>query len=183
MVSFRSVEEAIANTSSGRVGVDPEATPSPSLPLTVIRKGELLNVEAELSEESCAGTGRLLHWAGCQLQPTHRPVVELGYRPTTEDGRPIDVFISRWYHGSPAHRYGVYALNWVASVNGIPTPDLDEFVRVTQGLEDCAFVRLKLISLTGRPKVLTVKLDLHYWPTWELRRTTDGTNEWERVLL
>ena len=44
-------------------------------------------------------------------------------------------------------------------------------------------VRLKLISLNARPKVLTVKLDLHYWPTWELRRTTDGTNEWERVLL
>jgi len=44
-------------------------------------------------------------------------------------------------------------------------------------------VRLKLMSLTARPKVLTLKLDLHYWPTWELRRTTDGTNEWERVLF
>ena len=78
----------------------------------------------------------LLHWAGCQLQPTHRPVIELGYRPTTEDGRPLDVFISRWYHGSPAQRYGLYALNWVDSVNGEPTPDLDTFIRVVQGLED-----------------------------------------------
>ena len=69
----------------------------------------------------------------------------------------------RWYHGSPAQRYGLYALNWVASVNGEPTPDLDTFVKVTQGLEDGSFVRLKLISLTARPKVLTVKLDLHYW--------------------
>jgi hypothetical protein len=26
-----------------------------------------------------------------------------------------------------------------------------------------------------------VKLDTHYWPTWELRKREDG--EWERVLL
>mgnify|MGYP003312428149 FL=1 len=43
------------------------------------------------------------------------------------------------------------------------------------------FVRLKLVSLQGRPKVLTVKLDTHYWPTWELRKREDGA--WERVLL
>jgi S1-C subfamily serine protease len=204
-VSFRAVEEAAAAAvaafeASSRVTAAAGGSSSKSkkatrastriknagalsLPLTVLRKGNVVDVVAELSEESCAGTGRLLHWAGAQLQPTHRPVVELGYRPTSEDGRPLDVFISRWYHGSPAQRYGLYALNWVASVNGEPTPDIDTFVKVTQGLEDGSFVRLKLISLTARPKVLTVKLDLHYWPTWELRRTTDGTNEWERVLL
>lgn len=41
------------------------------------------------------------------------------------------------------------------------------YEEVTQGLEDGSFVRLKLISLTARPKVITVKLDLHYWPTWQ----------------
>ena len=67
--------------------------------------------------------------------------------------------------------------------SGERTLPLDAFVDATKALEDGAFVRLKLIALNARPKVLTVKLDLHYWPTWELRRTTDGTNEWERVLL
>ncbi len=38
------------------------------------------------------------------------------------------VFISRWHHGSPSHRYGLYALQFVQEVNGIPTPDLDAFV-------------------------------------------------------
>ena len=176
MVSFRGMERAVAGADS--VGADS------SLQLKLLREGKVVDVECPLSDESSAGTGRLLHWAGCQLQPTHRPVVELGYRPTDPaSGAHLDVFISRWYHGSPAQRYGVYALNWVASVNGTPTPDLDTFIKVTKSLEDGSFVRLKLISLNARPKVLTVKLDLHYWPTWELRRTTDGTNEWERVLL
>ena len=181
VVSFRAIEEAAAalghtaEASSGGhaamvnggapeenaavVGaIKPQAAVAAAssalaLPMTVLRKGVVVDVMAELSTESCAGTGRLLHWAGCQLQTTHRPVVELGFRPTADDGRPLDVFISRWYHGSPAQRYGLYALNWVASVNGEPTPDLDTFVAVTRGLEDGSFVRLKLISLTARPKV------------------------------
>ena len=113
VVSFRGMERAVAGADS--VGADS------SLQLKLLREGKVVDVTCPLSDESCAGTGRLLHWAGCQLQPTHRPVVELGYRPTDPaSGAHLDVFISRWYHGSPAQRYGVYALNWVASVNGTP---------------------------------------------------------------
>ena len=110
-----------------------------------------MDVLPTLSAESVAGTGRLLHWAGCQIQPTHRPVVELGFRPTTEtDPRvPLDVFISRWYHGSPAQRYGLYALNWIASVNDVETPTIDAFIEATRGLPDGSFVRLKLIGIAA----------------------------------
>jgi hypothetical protein len=81
----------------------------------------------------------------------------------------------------PAQRYGLYALNWIASVNDVETPTIDAFIEATRGLPDGSFVRLKLIGLTGRPKVLTLKLDRNYWPTWELRRRDDGSGEWERV--
>lgn len=40
----------------------------------------------------------------------------------------------RWSHGSPVHRYGLYALQWIVEVNGKPTPDLDAFVDVTKVL-------------------------------------------------
>ena len=33
---------------------------------------------------------------------------------------------------------------------------------------------------TTQPKVLTLKLDLHYWPTWELR-LDPGTCSWRRL--
>jgi hypothetical protein len=36
-------------------------------------------------------------------------VRELGFLPDTHG-----VYISRWHHGSPAHRYGLYAMYWVA---------------------------------------------------------------------
>ena len=51
-----------------------------------------------------------------------------------------------WHHGSPAHRYGLYALNWITEANGAPTPDLDAFLAVVGKLGDGADVRLKVVS-------------------------------------
>ena len=175
-VTFGDVEDAVSALASH----------THALRMTVCRSGEILDVAVELSDASCLGTSRLTHWAGCILQNAHRPVAELGFAPTFTDPATgaetkLDVFISRWFHGSPAHRYGVYALHWVAEVNDRPTPSLDAFIEVVKHVADGEHVRLKLVSLQGRPKVLTVKLDTHYWPTWELRKREDG--EWERVLL
>jgi hypothetical protein len=175
-VTFGDVEDAVSALASH----------THALRMTVCRSGEILDVAVELSDASCLGTSRLTHWAGCILQNAHRPVAELGFAPTFTDPATgaetkLDVFISRWFHGSPAHRYGVYALHWVAEVNDRPTPSLDAFIEIVKHVADGEHVRLKLVSLQGRPKVLTVKLDTHYWPTWELRKREDG--EWERVLL
>lgn len=58
------------------------------------------------------------------VQAPHRAAKEAGAVPES-----CGVFISRWHHGSPAHRYALYALQFVQEVNGVPTPDLDAFVR------------------------------------------------------
>ena len=42
------------------------------------------------------------------------------------------VEFTRWCHGSPVHRYGLYALQWIVEVNGKLTPNLDAFVEVTK---------------------------------------------------
>ncbi|KAI7988898.1 Protease Do-like 7 [Camellia lanceoleosa] len=36
-------------------------------------------------------------------------------------------------------------------------------------IEDGEFIRVRIVHLNGKPRVLTLKQDLHYWPTWELR--------------
>ena len=89
--------------------------------------------------------------------------------------------MSRWHHGSPAHRYGIYALNWVTAVNGAAVTDLDSLVAGIKGLEHGASVRLKLVSLQAKPRTCTLKVDNVYWPAWELRRGVDDT--WERHLI
>ncbi len=62
-------------------------------------------------------------------QAPHHAVREQGYLPPGGG-----VFISRWHHGSPAHRYGLYALNFITEVNSVPTPDLPAFLDVVRRL-------------------------------------------------
>jgi len=40
---------------------------------------------------------------------------------------------------------------------------------------------MKTASWNGQPDVITLKLDKHYWPAYELDRQKDGT--WTRTAL
>lgn len=101
--------------------------------LTVCRGGEVMDVSLCPGSENGMGTHRIVHWCGAQLQAPHRAVREHGFLPACSG-----VFISRWHHGSPSHRYGLYALHFIAEVNGRATPDLDTFVEVGEALTDFA---------------------------------------------
>lgn len=145
--------------------------------LTIFRRGKLLEVQVHPGLEKSLGTDRLLHWAGAQLQPTHRAVKELGFLPAGGG-----VYVSRWQYGSPAHRYGIYALHWITHINGASTPDLASLKRIVQEFTHGSFVRLTLVDLQGKTKVISLKVDHVYWPTWELVLDA-STGEWERTML
>ena len=58
--------------------------------------------------------------------------------------------------------------------------DLDAFIRAVSGRPDGASVRLKTVSWNGSVDIITLRLDQHYWPAYELRRTDTG---WMRIPL
>lgn len=152
-----------------------------SLDLVIFRDGRIVSdppmTRVSLGVEDGLGTDRLVHWCGAQLQAPHRAVRELGFVPPDASG----VYVSRWHHGSPAHRYGMYALHWITEVNGESTPTLDDFLKIVLPIGNGCDVRLKMVHFeTARVKVLTLKTDLRYWPTWELRLDA-GLGEWKRV--
>jgi S1-C subfamily serine protease len=150
--------------------------------VTLWRDGKEVATRVRCTPCSGLGTQRLIQWAGAQIQAAHRSVRELGWAPgeSQSDGEGLP-YISRWHHGSPAHRYGLYALVWITSVNGTPTPDLDSFLAVVRTLPDGADARLMTVNLHQQPKAMTMKMDAVYWPTVELRRGEDG--EWHRTQL
>ncbi|XP_015880222.2 protease Do-like 7 isoform X1 [Ziziphus jujuba] len=148
------------------------------LNLTIFRQGCEINLLVGTDVRDGSGTTRAVNWCGCIVQDPHPAVRALGFLPEEGHG----VYVARWCHGSPVHRYGLYALQWIVEVNGKPTPDLDSFVNATKELEHGEFVRVKTVHLNGKPRVLTLKQDLHYWPTWELRFDPD-TAIWRRRAI
>ncbi|KAF7136588.1 hypothetical protein RHSIM_Rhsim08G0086100 [Rhododendron simsii] len=135
------------------------------LNMTIFRQGQEIELLVGTDVRDGNGSTRVINWCGCIVQDPHPAVRALGFLPEEGHG----VYVARWCHGSPVHRYGLYALQWIVEVNGKPTPDLDAFVDVTKEIDDGKFVRVRTVHLNGKPRVLTLKQDLHYWPTWELR--------------
>jgi S1-C subfamily serine protease len=142
--------------------------------LTVWRDGVPLDLDIDTVPLDGRDIDRLLIWAGATLQSPHRAMA--AQRGIAPEG----VFVAYFYYGSPATRYGLYAGRRIVEVDGQPTPDLDSFMRVVLGRDDRSSVRLKTVTWNNATEVITLKLDRHYWPAYELRRASNG---WTRTDL
>jgi S1-C subfamily serine protease len=136
--------------------------------LRVLRDGQELVLRVPTQALSGGGTRRTLLWAGALLQSPHEAIAS--QRGLAREG----VYVAWFFWGSPAHRYRLEATRRILAVDGRPTPDLDAFVAAVADRPDRGAVRLHTVDLDGKPEVITLKLDLHYWPTWELSATPEG---------
>ncbi|MBL8973951.1 MAG: trypsin-like peptidase domain-containing protein [Myxococcales bacterium] len=159
VTTFREVERAAA---AGRLRV------------TVLRDGgeHQLTVHA-LPRRGC-GTERVIHWAGALLQAPHHAAQIQRSLP------PEGAYISLYWYGSPASRSRLRAARRIVAVDGRPTPDLDSFLAAVADKPNHASVRLKTIDLDDKVELITLRLDLDYFPTYELRLGPDG---WTRRAL
>jgi S1-C subfamily serine protease len=154
---FREVELAVAD--------------KPEVNVTVWRDGEEQHVLVPTAALSGNDIDRIVLWAGATLQAPHRAM-------TAQRGIPPEgVYVGYFSYGSPATRYGLFPGRRIVEVDGEPTPDLDAFLKVVSGRPDRSAIRLRTITWNNAPEVITLKLDRHYWPTYEVRRTSQG---WER---
>ncbi|CAN0896676.1 Protease Do-like 7 [Linum grandiflorum] len=161
--------------------LDADDSTDAKLRLTVFRQGCEVNVDVGTDIRDGNGTRRVINWSGCILQETHSAVRALGFLPEQSTPGP-GVYITTFLSGSPAERYNVCNIQWIVEVNGNATPDLDAFLVTVKGLEHDEFVRMKTVDLDGKPQVLTLKQDLRYWPTEELRFDPDATT-WRRHTI
>lgn len=145
-----------------------------SVDLRVLRDGEEIDLVVPTAWLDGHGTNRALMWAGTLLQRPPRALARQQQLP--REG----VYVARYWFGSPANRYGLPAATRILEVDGTPTPDLDAFLAVVGDKPDRGSVRLELADLDGRVSVITLELDLEYWPTYELVRGPEG---WVRRRL
>jgi S1-C subfamily serine protease len=151
------------------------AVQKPEVSVTVWRDGAEKTLQLKTVALNGRGIDRILIWAGATLQAPHRAMA------AQRDIAPYGVFVSFFFYGSPATRYGLYAGRRIVEVDGQPTADLDAFIKAVSGKSSRASVRLKTVSWNGQVDVITLKLDKHYWPAYELDRQSDGS--WTRTAL
>jgi S1-C subfamily serine protease len=135
-----------------------KAVQKPEVVVTIWRNGDVQDVS--------------ISWAGALLQDPHRAMA--AQRGIATDG----VYVAYFSYGSPATRYGLWAGRRVVEVNDTPTPNLQAFIDVAKGIQNRESVRVKTVTWNGTAEVITLKLDNHYWPAYEIRRDENG---WRRV--
>jgi len=140
--------------------------------LTLLRDGEELTLRVPTTAVDGRGTDRALFWAGAVLQAPHLAVA-------AQSGiEPQGVYVAWLWYGSPANRYGLSASHLIVAVDDRDIADLDGFLAAVADRPHGSSVRLRTLSLDGRTEVITLSLDLEFWPTTELRRNEQG---WERI--
>ena len=160
VTAFRDVERAVAARETVRA--------------TIWRASGELTLSIRTAALTGSDLDRVVLWAGATLQAPHRAIsAQRGIEPS-------GVYVAYFAYGSPASRHGLIPGRRIVEVDGQPTPDLDTFLKLVTGRADRTSLRIKTLALNGAPEMITLKLDRHYWPTYELRRVDD---RWERVSL
>jgi len=150
------------------------AVNKPHVMLTILRDGHEQQLDLDTVQLDGKDVDRFVLWSGAVLQTPYRSLA------MQRDIPPQGVFVSYFAYGTPASRYQLWAGRRIVAVDSQPTPDIDSFVHAIQGREDRSAVRLHTVTLNGTSEVITLKLDLRYWPAYELRRTESG---WQRTAI
>jgi len=159
VTSFRELERAVQR---------------PRVRLSLWRGGAQLELDIETTALPARGIDRAVSWAGALLQAPHRSLA--AQRGIERSG----VFVAHYSPGSPAARYGLQIGRRIVEVDGQPTPDLATFIDQVGGREHRSSVRLKTINWNRSVEVITLKLDQHYWPSYELQRRDQ---HWRRTAI
>ncbi len=160
MTRFRDVERAVMNKDQVQV--------------TVWRADAAKTINVNTTALSGGAVRRVLLWAGATLQSPHRAIA--AQRSLAPEG----VYVAYFQYGSPASRFGLQPGQRIVEVDGVPTPDIDSFIRAVSDRAQSSSLRIKTLGWNNAPTVITLKPDPHYWPTYSLLAEADG---WHRRSL
>ena len=79
---------------------------------------------------------------------------------------------------SASHKGGL--LGRIVQVDGIDTPDLDQFLELIRNRADGSAIRLTTVTWNNVVDVLTLKLDQKYWPAYEI---IYDDKRWQRIAV
>ncbi|ODV91838.1 hypothetical protein CANCADRAFT_76141 [Tortispora caseinolytica NRRL Y-17796] len=110
-------------------------------------------------------TSRIIMWCGAIIHEPHHAVRQQISKIHSK------VYVSARMKGSPACQFGLTPTSFITHVNGAETKTLDGFMAEIAKISHGSYVRLRLMTFDNIPTVISIKTNLHYFPTMELCHT------------
>jgi len=142
--------------------------------LELFREGQAVHVTVPTTELSTKSTARVVGWGGAVLQTT--PLAAVQQRGLGDGG----VYIGAVERGSPAAQYGLRTTRRIIAINGHSVTNVDELLSLVKDIQDGDSVQVTTKCIHGRVRVTTLRVDLNYWPTFEVIESQQG---WTRITL
>ena len=144
----------------------------PSVKVTYFSEGQIKEADIKTTALHGVDIEQVIYWSGLYLHAPHRAAQLQGN--VSSEG----VYVASYTYGSPATRYGIYAMQRIVEIDGKEITTTQDFIEAVKGKKHQESVLIKTISFNNTPTVTTLKVDNHYWPFFEMKYN-NGT--WEKI--
>ncbi|KAJ2089269.1 hypothetical protein IW138_003589 [Coemansia sp. RSA 986] len=160
--------------------------------LVVLRDGNEVRLSVPTTKLDAVETTHVVHWSGALMQEPYRAVQE------QVRALPSSIYVSCTLYGSPANSYGLRPGMWITEVESTPVSTIADFIdtlrrirqtreaeEATRGSDPSAsmarYVRLTVVNRNEITRMLSLRLDSHYWPPWELVLDPSAIAGWKSI--
>jgi pro-apoptotic serine protease NMA111 len=144
--------------------------------LTFLTEGKVQTAAVKTTELDGKDIEQVLFWSGLYLHAPHRAAQLQGN--FSADG----IYVSSYSHGSPATRYGLYAVQRIVEVDGQVVGSMDDFIQAVLNKQHQESVLIKTLDINDKPKITTLRMDNNYWPFYEVRYENGKWQKFDHIL-
>jgi len=145
---------------------------SPEVTVTYFSEGKIHSEILTTTQLNGQDIKQVFYWSGLYLHSPHRAAQQQGN--VGDDG----VYVASYSFGSPATRYGLYAMQRIVEIDGQSIKTTDDFVNAVKGKEHQESVLIKTLDFRDNSKVITLRIDNNYWPFYEI---IYREGRWEKI--
>jgi len=145
---------------------------SPDVAVTYFSEGKVHSQRLTTTRLTGQDIEQVFYWSGLYLHSPHRAAQQQGN--VGDNG----VYVASYSYGSPATRYGLYAMQRIVEIDGQSIKNTDDFVKAIKGKDHQASVLIKTLDFRNNSKVITLRIDNNYWPFYEIKYQ-DG--QWKKI--
>jgi S1-C subfamily serine protease len=146
----------------------------PQVTVTYFSQGQINTVMLNTTPLYGNDISQVFYWSGLYLHAPHRAAQLQGN--VSAEG----VYVASYSYGSPATRYGLYAMQRIVEIDGQAIATTDDFVNAVKSKQHQQSVLIKTLDFNNNPRVITLKVNNNYWPFYEIKYQN---GQWQKVDL